>query len=280
MQVSRNFYRIVSSPVVWKRLLRKIAAPLPFQATTIASLSSKETEKLIKRALCLDINWRRVSPTAHAETLRSVERPYMVRILPGGKWLVAATQSSEDQSAAVVVWDLENPEDRGGGCMLLAKCRTRTRVSQMVVRYMSHKGKRGIAIATLRSIGDKPATKMEVCVIHISLEALEKLSANQDPGGPPFNLVELHKTRCQVAFLNLEGVLLSVVHRPRTLMFLDLETKQSSQLKLPYSNEAPVSLISLVSSGVDKLYAATFDSGKQNPSTPEPGAGGSYDILR
>jgi len=164
----------------------------------------------------------------------------MVKILPGGKWLVAATQSIEDQSAAVVVWDLENPEDRGGGCMLLAKCRTRTRVSQMVVRYMAHKGKQGIAIATLRAIGEAPATKTEMCVLHISLEALEKLSANQQPDGPPFSLVELHKTRCQAAFLNLEGKLLSVVHRPRTLMFLDLETKQSSQLKLLHSSEGQV----------------------------------------
>lgn len=121
--------------------------------------------------------------------------------------------------------------------MLLAKCRTRTNISQLVVRYMHHKGKPGIAIATLRAIGEKPAQKTEVCVIHISLEALEKLSLNQDPGGPPFDLVELHKTRCQVAFLTLEGKLLSVVHRPRTLMFLDLETKDSSQLKLPHSHD-------------------------------------------
>lgn len=164
--------------------------------------------------------------------------------------------------------------------MLLAKCRTRTRVSQMVVRYMSHKGKPGIAIATLRAIGDKPATKTEVCVIHISLEALEKLSANQDPGGPPFNLVELHKTRCQVAFLNLEGVLLSVIHRPRTLMFLDLETKQSSQLKLPHSNEGQVSLDPILSGILfcSRCYAATFDPSKQNSSTPESGAGGSFNI--
>lgn len=232
--VSRNFYRIVSSPVVWKRLLRKMRIQLPWQPLPISSLTAKATENVIRRALCLDVNWQRIgSRTGMLSTsLPSVERPYMVRILPGGKWLVAATKSSEDESYAVVVWDLENPQDRGGGCALLAKCRTRTIISHLVVRYMHHEGKQGIAIGTLRLIGEKPATKMEVCVLHISLDNLERLSKNQPPEGLPFKLIELHKSRCQIAYMSIEGKILTVVHRPRTLMFMDLETKKSAQLKL------------------------------------------------
>jgi hypothetical protein len=136
-------------------------------------------ENLIRRAIRVDENWHRAQPSAITRTLDSVERPYMVRFLPGGRWLVAATRSNDDQSYAVVVWDMENPEERGGNCALLAKCRTRTEISQLCVRFMVHKGKQGIAIATLRPIGDKPSTKTEVCVIHISLESLERLSAFQ-----------------------------------------------------------------------------------------------------
>lgn len=196
---------------------------------------------MIRRALLLDINWQRVSPVANTSVLTSSERPYLVRILSGGRYAVAATKSSDDESFAVCVWDLENPEDRGGGCALLAKCRTRTAVSQLVTKYMYHNGTQGIAIATLRSIGQKPATKTEVCVVHISLTCLERLSKDEDLGGElPFQLVELHKARCQIAYMNLEGNILSVVHRPRTLMLFQLGTKKQAQLKLQNPHDGHV----------------------------------------
>lgn len=220
--------------------------PLPYQPTPIASLSAKAVESLIRRAIRVDENWHQARPNALTKTLESVERPYIVKLLPGGRWLVAATRSSEDQSYAVVVWDMENPDERGGGCALLAKCRTRTEISQMCVRYMVHKGKQGIAIATLRPIGEKPSTKTEVCVIHITLEALERLSAFEEVDAPPFELVELHKTRCQISYISIEGTILSLTHRPRTLMFLDLVTKKSSQLKLPNPIDGNVSFFPIL----------------------------------
>ena len=220
---------------------------LPFQPQPIASLSAKATEALIRRALSLNVNWERDAPKAFTDILRSVEKPYMIRLLPGGRWLVAASKNIEDDIFAVVVWDLENPIERGGGCALLAKCRTRTAVSHLVVRYMKFQGKMGIAIATLRPIGEKPNTKTEVCVIHISLQDLEHLSANESPPAPPFKLVELHKTRCQIAYMSIDGNVLSLIHRPRTIMFIDLldtaTPKRSSQLKIHISGEGQVRCI-------------------------------------
>ncbi|KAG9045172.1 hypothetical protein FS842_001242 [Serendipita sp. 407] len=236
-RVSRQFHRIVSSPVVWKRLMRRLHLHLPHQPQSIASMTAEAVERLVKRAILLHINWQQDVPRAKKDILSSVERPYMVRILPGGRWLVAATKSAEDESFAVVVWDLENPEERGGGCALLAKCRTRTAINHLTVRYMLHDGKMGIVIATLRSIGEKPSTKTEVCVIHITLEALDALSRDQRLPDPPFKLVELHKSHCQIAYMSIEGTILSMVHRPRTIMFLDLQTKKSAQLKLQHSND-------------------------------------------
>ncbi|KAG8829278.1 hypothetical protein FRC17_006848, partial [Serendipita sp. 399] len=220
-------------------------------------MSAKVVERLVKRAILLNINWQQDVPRAKKDILSSFERPYMVRILPGGRWLVAATKSSEDESFAVVVWDLENPEERGGGCALLAKCRTRTAINHLTVRYMRHDGKMGIVIATLRSIGEKPSTKTEVCVVHISMEALEALSIDQPLAEPPFKLVELHKSHCQIAYMSIEGTVLSMVHRPRTVMFLDLQTKKTAQLKLQHSNDRDnhVLVIRLIYTGEHTSYA-------------------------
>lgn len=220
---------------------------MPYQPTAIKSLSARAVEAIIRRALLLEINWQRFSPNVETQTLESHERPYIVRILPGGRYAVAATKSSVDSSFAVCVWDLENPEERGGGCALLAKCRTRTVVIQLVAKYMYHNGNQGIAIGTLRSIGEKPATKTEVCVVHISLACLEKLSRDEDLGGElPFQLMELHKARCQIAYMNIEGDILSVVHRPRTLMLFQLGTKKQSQLKVQSPQDGNVCLHSFL----------------------------------
>jgi hypothetical protein len=214
---------------------------LPHQPTPIKSLSARATEAMIRRALLLEVNWQRYQPYASTRTLISNERPYVVRILPGGRYAVAGTKSSDDSSFAVCVWDLENPEERGGGCALLAKCRTKSAVSQLVAKYMYHNGNQGIAIGTLRCIGEKPTTKTEVCVVHISLACLEKLSRDEDLGGEmPFQLVELHKARCQIAYMNIEGNILSVVHRPRTLVLFQLGTKKQAQLKLQQPQDGNV----------------------------------------
>lgn len=74
--------------------------------------------------------------------------------------------------------------------------------------------------------------KTEVHAVHISLDNLHRLSANWSLHTPPFKHIQTHKTHCQIAQVILEDHVLLLTHRPRTLMFINLLTKETCQIKL------------------------------------------------
>ena len=80
--------------------------------------------------------------------------------------------------------------------------------------------------------GTKAMKKTEVHVVHISLDNLYRLAANLGMSASPFKGVHLHKTHCPIAQVILEDHVLLLTHRARSLLFVNLLTKQSCRIKL------------------------------------------------
>ena len=143
--------------------------------------------------------------------------------------MVAATKNIRDDVYGIVVWDLETPNTPTA----LVRYQTRTVLSNLLVKWAQWEGEHGLAVVMLRLLdGTKAIKKTEVHVVHISLDNLHRLSANQTLHVPPFKQVQTHKTHCQIAQVVLEDHVLLLTHRPRTLMFINLLTKQTCRIKL------------------------------------------------
>jgi hypothetical protein len=168
-------------------------------------------------------------PRAVGISLDSYDKPYIIKFAPGGRYVVAATKSACDNVFGVVIWDLETPHTPTA----LVRYQTRTLLSSVLVRWMVWEEEQGLVLVMLRLLdGSKAMKKTEVHVVHISLDNLHRLAANLNLDTPPFKAVQTHKTHCQIAQLTLEDHVLLLTHRPRTLMFVNLLTKETCQIKL------------------------------------------------
>jgi hypothetical protein len=103
----------------------------------------------------------------------------------------------------------------------------------LLVKWMIWEKEQGLALVMLRLLdGTKTIKKTEVHVVHISLDKLHHLSVDMILDAPPFKEVQTHKNRCQIAQVSLEDHVLLLTHRPRTLMFVNLLTRDTCQIKL------------------------------------------------
>lgn len=169
------------------------------------------------------------SPRAVGVALDSYDKPYIIKFAPGGRYVVVATRNTVDNTYGVVVWDLETPNTPTA----LVRYQTRTLLSSLLVRWMVWEKEQGLVLVMLRLLdGTKAVKKTEVHVVHISLNNLCRLSADLSLDAPPFKKVQTHKTHCQIAQVTLEDHILLLTHRPRTLMFVNLLTKVTCQIKL------------------------------------------------
>ena len=176
----------------------------------------------------MDRHWA-PRPRAVGIALDSYDKPYIIKFAPGGRYVVAATRNTRDGVFGVVIWDLETPNTPTA----LVRYQTRTLLSSLLVRWMLWEEEQGLALVMLRLLdGTKAIKKTEIHVVHISLDNLRRLSANLSLDAPPFKGVQTHKNRCQIAQVTLEDHVLLLTHRPRTLMFVNLLTRQTCQIKL------------------------------------------------
>jgi hypothetical protein len=227
-QVHKHFERISRHSTVWRWLLRRLKLPLPHLPCPISVLSAAQTELVIRRAISVDRHWA-PRPRARDVALDSDDKPYIIKFAPGGRYLAAATRNVRDSTFGVVIWDLETPHTP----TQLVRYQTRTLLSSLFVKWMIWEKEQGLALVMLRLLdGTKKIKKTEVHVVHISLENLHRLSADMTLGAPPFKQIQTHKNRCQIAQVSLEDHVLLLTHRPRTLVFVNLLTRDTCQIKL------------------------------------------------
>jgi len=168
-------------------------------------------------------------PRAVGVALDSYDKPYIIRFAPGGRYAVAATRNIRDTEYGVVIWDLETPNTPTA----LVRYQTRTLLSSLLVKWMIWEKEQGLAIVMLRLLeGSRAIKKTEVHVVHVTLDNLHRLSADQKLDSLPFKEVQTFKNHCQIAHVSLEDHILLLTHRPRTLMFLNLLTREICQIKL------------------------------------------------
>ena len=168
-------------------------------------------------------------PRAVGVALDSYDKPYIIKFAPGGRYVVAATRSIRDGEFGVVIWDLETPNTPTA----LVRYQTRTLLSFLLVKWMVWEEQQGLAVVMLRLLdGSRAIKKTEVHVVHISLDNLHRLSADVMLDALPFKEVQTLKNHCQIAQVSLEDHILLLTHRPRTLMFLNLLTRETCQIKL------------------------------------------------
>lgn len=228
LQVSKLYYYLTHQPIIWKRFLHHINIPLPpLPPTSRYSLGqlAMEAERLVIRAISLDDNWRSFKPKLYrAQKLKAYSQVHAMKVLPGGKYLVASVDPG-CRRYAIMVFVLDHA---GSETMALAKTPTKSKAYNLQAKYMTFQGVQGIAIAYIRrkfkgtdrercglvdhlccltcftdplpsftiSVDPSdysPAAEIDApfplqyeCVcLHISLQALELLSDPEFPPGSP-----------------------------------------------------------------------------------------------
>jgi hypothetical protein len=212
-------------------------------------------------------------PRAVGVSLDSYDKPYIIKFAPGGRYAVAATRNIHDSVYGVIIWDLETPNTPTA----LVRYQTRTLLSFLLVKWMQWEKEQGLAVVMLRLLeGSKAIKKTEVHVVHITLDNLHRLSADLRLDTPPFKEVQTLKNHCQIAQVSLEDHILLLTHRPRTLMFLNLLTRATCQIKLGNAIPDYVGVPVFMFMSNDSIYGptiATFDLGRTHTPISESSTG-------
>jgi hypothetical protein len=150
-QVSKLYYYLTHTPIIWKRFLRLVNIPLPPLPPTPRYRLSEldfEAERLVFRALSLDNNWRSFAPkTYRSQRLTVYNQVLAMKVLPGGKYLVASVGDSEGHRYAIIVYVLDHPTR---GSVALAKTPTKSKAYNLQAKYMTWDEVQGISIAYIR----------------------------------------------------------------------------------------------------------------------------------
>ncbi|KAF8531551.1 hypothetical protein JB92DRAFT_2851183 [Gautieria morchelliformis] len=194
----------------------------------------------MRRALYLEQNWRRQNPVGSHSRFQTLGRPVVLKMLPGGKYMVSVIKNLELDKYTLVLWDL----DHAGARVPLTGAMSTTPFLKLEVKYAAVKGFMCIVIAYAKPPVKKDnVDSTQVRVVCAPLTVLEDLSGL--PGGSdlfdeslelPFHVLHESWTTCDVGQLALEcmqsQLVLLVVHRPRALVFHYLESGKRGNLLL------------------------------------------------
>lgn len=264
-RVNKAFFLLTHEPVIWKRFLQHINVPLPplrptFKYTLEAT--DHEVEQLVTRAISLEDNWRKQEPDITSSQIMLAHYKVLeLKLLPGGKYLVASVKDSCSYRFFIVVFCLDHPQ----GYQALARAPTKSRAYNLQAKYMTYDSgsgpEQGIMIAYVRRTfkADGPANvdpndysfKTEIDAPHpfnhdlscvfISLNCLEMLADPEIlPGSadyksralrqkPPFLQVAVLTATYQMNNISLYELdnmpYLAVVQHPTLIAFIDLTNR-------------------------------------------------------
>ncbi|KAI0784543.1 hypothetical protein C8Q75DRAFT_724237 [Abortiporus biennis] len=164
--VSKLFYYLTLEAVVWKRLLLKVDFPLPPLPPTsrhsFSSLTSIEAERLLRKGLSIEKNWRQECPNYYDRwQFEAHHRVHGMFILPGGHYLVASVSDHACLQYFIMVFSMDHRSHRA---LPLCKTRTSTKAFGLHAKYLTIKGERSIVFSYVqRALRKKIRTKNPRC---------------------------------------------------------------------------------------------------------------------
>lgn len=175
-KVSKRYCRLTHTPIIWKRFLRHIDIPLPpIPPTPRYSFThiDLEAEKLVIRGISLDDNWKEYDTKSYAvRSFKAHDEIIEMKLLPGGKYLVASAKGLGMDDYSLMVFLLDHPS---GLTVPLARLDTVTKAFDLQAKYMSYKGVQGIIIAYARKDFRKANYREHGFVIDLPFAALPNL---------------------------------------------------------------------------------------------------------
>ncbi|KAF8899288.1 hypothetical protein BD779DRAFT_1465227 [Infundibulicybe gibba] len=263
-RVNKAFFLLTHEPIIWKRFLERMNIPMPpIRPSFRYSLQATdfEVEQLVTRAISLDDNWRRTYPNIFSRQLVMAHYKILdMKLLPGGKYLVASVKDSSSYRFYLTVFALDHPK----GHRALARFPTGAKVYNLQAKYMKFNDRQGIMVAyvrrtfkndtpvdpsdySYRTTIDPPAPFCyESMCLHISLDSLELLVDPQVvPGSaefvkraasqpPPFLEVAYLEADLHIESLSLfdfNGMpYLAVAQQPDEVVIIDLTSNVISTM--------------------------------------------------
>ncbi|KAK0211312.1 hypothetical protein DFS33DRAFT_1298808 [Desarmillaria ectypa] len=148
-RVNRMFFLLTHEPVVWKRFMARMNVPAPpFRPTFAYSLRETdfEIEQMVTRAISVDDNFRRRYPrVANRYRVPLYSQILELKLVLGGKYLVASIVNHVYRQFQIVIVNLEHPEEDGVRPVLYIP--VHARASNLDAKYMTYHGQPGIMIS-------------------------------------------------------------------------------------------------------------------------------------
>ncbi|KAJ7651602.1 hypothetical protein DFH06DRAFT_548148 [Mycena polygramma] len=274
-RVDRTFFLLTHEPVTWKRFLERMRTPIPpLRPTFRYSLQATdfEAEQLVSRAISLDDNWRQDEPQVmNRRVMKSHHRVLDMKLLPGGKFLLASVRDLASHWYYITLFSLDHPK----GNRAVARVPTTSRAYDLQAKYMKYNGTHGIMVAYTRRMfrnGGKcdidpsdysdsdaldppfPLLYESVCM-HVSLDALEDLvdpRVHPDSAEyynraaarpPPFFQISSYESETRITSLTLfeldNRAHVAFVQQPRRIVFIDLTSGVQSPMLIHNYNNFP-----------------------------------------
>ncbi|KAG7099900.1 hypothetical protein E1B28_001700 [Marasmius oreades] len=208
-RVDKSFFLTTHDPIIWRRFLERLNIPIPpirpnFRYTLEAT--DFEIEQIVTRAVCADDNWRGPTPRLLSkEIVSAFQQVLELKLLPGGRYLVASIKDVLSYRFWLCIYDLETPH--GLGQALIARRLVPSKAYNIHARFDMKGGIPGITIILSVRLpkdnnyhGQDPATwssetdvrppyplAYELWIVRTALGDLERLSdPTMDHGSPQF----------------------------------------------------------------------------------------------
>lgn len=150
--VSKLYYNLTHQGIIWKRFLRRIGPNAPQLPPSFRYspqfLTSFEAERLVTRAITLDMNWASQRPwTLFRSSFLAHRLIQSMVVLPGGKYMVASVCNWAKNLYSLCVYALDH---RVWGIVPLAETPVKQKAYNLRAKYMTIDGKPSIVIAYVR----------------------------------------------------------------------------------------------------------------------------------
>ncbi|TFK41980.1 hypothetical protein BDQ12DRAFT_349602 [Crucibulum laeve] len=187
--VNKAFFLLTREPIIWKRFLERMNIPVPPLRPTFRDSFEEtdyELEQLVAQAITLDENWRKPFPQIYRRRIHNVKaRVLDMKIVPGGKFLIASVFNPAIYCFSIRVYALDHPH----GPRALTQYKTFSRAEQIQAKYAVYEGRQGIMIAFVRKryqnrvfyderrpIEETNPLIYETACVHLSLDVIDTLS--------------------------------------------------------------------------------------------------------
>ncbi|KAF9270862.1 hypothetical protein L218DRAFT_849531 [Marasmius fiardii PR-910] len=147
-RVDKAFFLITHEPIIWRRFLERLNIPIPpIRPNFRYSLEATdfEIEQIVTRAIRTDDNWRGPTPQLLSkEIVFAFHQVLELKLLPGGRYLVASIKDVASYRFWICIYDLESP--RGLDEALVARRLVPSKAYNIHARFDMKGGYQGITI--------------------------------------------------------------------------------------------------------------------------------------